>query len=73
MPGFQLFFLFNPFSYETFKKVVDRLCDFAKTRKIRIVSVGPSTSYFFGQKWLSEVPGGSQRLGLQIFESNNKA
>lgn len=66
-----VFFLFNPFTRETLEQVGGRLEELAKTKKIRIVSLGPSTSYFQSQEWLQPVETGSKERpwGLTIFES----
>ncbi len=66
-----VFFLFNPFTYETLEKVGEQLQELAKTKKIRVVSLGPSTSYFQSQEWLkpAETESKEHPWGLMIFES----
>jgi len=66
-----VFFLFNPFAIETLEKAGEQLEQLAKTKKIRVVSVGPSTSYFNSQQWLRPVDSGSKERpwGLTIYES----
>ncbi len=66
-----VFFLFNPFTHETLEKVGEQLKELAKTKKIRVVSLGPSTSYFQSLSWLNPVETESKERpwGLTIFES----
>jgi len=66
-----VFFLFNPFTHETLEKVGEQLKELARTKKIRVVSLGPSTSYFQSQDWLRPVESGSKERpwSLTIFES----
>lgn len=66
-----VFFLFNPFTDETLKKVGEQLEQLAKAKKIRVVSIGASTSYFNSQNWLRPVESGSKERpwGLTIYES----
>lgn len=66
-----VFFLFSPFTRETLEKVGEQLKQLAKTKKIRVVSLGPSTSYFNSQPWLCSVEFGSKERpwDLTIYES----
>ncbi|MBP7134335.1 hypothetical protein KBA73_03905 [Patescibacteria group bacterium] len=65
-----VFFLFNPFTRNTLEQVNKRLEGIAKTKKIRVVSVGPSTRFFKYEYWLEEVPSKiNHPWGLSIFES----
>jgi len=66
-----VFFLFNPFTKETLEQVGEKLEKLTKTKRIRVVSLGPSTSYFQSQKWLQPVETGSNKhpWDLTIFES----
>jgi len=66
-----VFFLFNPFTRETLERVGKQLEELAKTKKIRVVSLGPSTGYFRSQDWLKPVETESKEhpWSLTIFES----
>lgn len=67
-----VFFLFNPFTTETLEQVGEKLETLSKTKKIRVVSLGPSVSYFRSQvTWLQPVESGAEERtwGLMIFES----
>lgn len=66
-----VFFLFNPFNRKTLEKVGKQLEELSKTKKIRVVSLGPSTSYFQSQNWLRPVETSSKERpwSLTIFES----
>jgi SAM-dependent methyltransferase len=66
-----VFFLFNPFSEETFREVIDQLEKISLQKKIRIVSLGPSTARFQYEHWLKPVESESMDhpWGLTIFES----
>lgn len=66
-----VFFFFNPFTRKTLEKVGEQLEELSKTKKIRVVSLGPSTSYFQSQNWLRPIETSSKERpwGLTIFES----
>jgi len=66
-----IFFLFNPFFYETLQKVGSRLEEIAKRKKIKIITWGgTSNDYFTEQSWLSEKIFRDQTpYKLQFFES----
>lgn len=66
-----VFFLFNPFTHETLEQVGKKLEELSKTKKIKVVSLGPSTSYFQSRDWLRPVELDSKERpwGLTIFES----
>jgi|GEM_PF-1015265 len=67
-----VFFLFNPFSVETLEKVNEKIKEIAKKKKIRLVSYGPSTSFFMDEDWIREIQPEDDRgdsWGLKIFES----
>lgn len=64
-----VFFLFNPFAYQTLEAVNDTLRQLAQTKKIRVVSLGPSTSFFDHQDWLKPTELNEHPWGLTIYES----
>lgn len=64
-----VFFLFSPFVEETLEKVGGKLQEIAKSKKIKVVSFGPSTNYFQSQDWLIRVESDNQLSGVTIFES----
>lgn len=61
-----VFFLFNPFSRETMRRVFDKLAGLARTKKIRVCAMGGLP---FGVSWLEEVPSENRRRDIRIFES----
>ncbi|MBP7134515.1 hypothetical protein KBA73_04840, partial [Patescibacteria group bacterium] len=61
-----VFFLFNPFSRETMERVFDKLTELARTKKIRVCSMGGLP---FNVPWLKEVPSENRRRDIRIFES----
>ncbi len=65
-----VFFLFNPFEMSTLERVNEQLQKIAKTKKIRVVSVGPSTRFFKSQSWIEPLPSKiNHPWNLSIFES----
>lgn len=64
-----VFFLFNPFSPQTLEEVNKKLRQLAETKKIRVVSLGPSTSFFNKQDWLKTIEPKDQPWCLTIYES----
>ncbi len=64
-----IFFLFNPFAHQTLEAVNEKLRQLAQTKKIKIVSLGPSTSFFDRQDWLRPTESNGRPWGLTIYES----
>ncbi len=64
-----VFFLFNPFSFQTLESVADTLKHIAQKKKIRVVSFGPSVSFFNDQRWLVSLKVNEHAMGLTIYES----
>lgn len=64
-----VFFLFNPFAHQTLEAVNEKLRQLAQTKKIKVVSLGPSTSFFDHQDWLKPTESNEHPWGLTIYES----
>lgn len=71
-----IFFLFNPFTWQTLEKVGEKFKQIASRKKIRIITWGgPSVAYLERQTWLKSRVIHSQELtrpmswGLYVFES----
>jgi len=64
-----VFFLFNPFSHQTLEEVNEKLRQLAQTKKIKVVSLGPSTSFFDREDWLKPMESNDRPWGLTIYES----
>ncbi len=64
-----VFFLFNPFTNKTLEAVSEKLKQLAQTKKIKVISLGPSTSFFDHQSWLTPIETNNHLWGLTIYES----